>query len=629
MKILFVTQWFEPEPSIKNMLFIRELAARGHDVQVLTGFPNYPGGKLYPGYRIRPWVREEMEGIKVLRVALYPSHDKSGSRRVLNYLSFAVSAAVIGSALIRKPDVMYVYHPPMTVGLAATVIGFFRKTPFVIDIQDLWPDTVAASGMLSNSLALRILGSVCNFVYRRARRITVLSPGFKQTLVDRGVPPEKVDVIYNWCDENAMSPKGGPVIRLGTPGHFSVLFAGIMGFAQDIESVLLAARICQTTTPDVEFLFMGGGVDRPRLEHLAEEMGLENVTFLQPRPMHEMGAVFMGIDALLVHLKDDPLFRITIPSKTQAYLAAGKPILMGVRGDAANLIERSQSGVICEPGNPESIAEAVKQLVSAGPERLAAMGRSGRAFYETELSISRGVEDFSRVFKEAARCTHAPQPRQRGWRLWIKILFDRSVALCGLVVLSPLLIGVSIVVAFSMGRPVIFRQKRPGHRGKPFELLKFRTMTEHRNASGKSMADEMRLTRVGRFLRTASLDEVPQLWNVLRGDLSLVGPRPLLMEYLSRYSPAEARRHDVVPGITGWAQVNGRNQLAWEDKFALDAWYVDNWSLKLDAQILIMTLISVVKREGIAKSGHATMPTFQGSRTLHDDAKDSIERSRS
>lgn len=609
MKILIFTQWFDPEPTFKGFLFARELAALGHQVQVLTGFPNYPGGKVYPGYRIRPWTRDQIDGIEILRVALYPSHNKSGIYRVCNYLSFALSATVIGSALVRKPDVMYVYHPPITVGFASVVIGFFRRTPFVIDIQDLWPDTVAASGMMSNGVALRILGNLCRFVYRRAQRITVLSPGFEQKLVDRGVSQDKIHVIYNWCDEAAMRPKGESVAPVGRPDRFSILFAGNMGFAQDIDSVLRTAQICRTTTPEAEFLFMGGGVDRPRLERLAEEMRLENVRFLQPRPMHEMGDVFMGVDALLVHLKDDPLFRITIPSKTQAYLAAGKPILMGVRGDAADLVERSQSGVICEPGNPQSIAEAVRELANAGPERLAAMGQRGMEFYERELSIARGVENFARVFEAVGRMPSL-QHRQRGWRLWIKTLFDRGVAFCGLIVLSPLLIGVSIVVALSMRWPVLFRQQRPGRFGKPFELFKFRTMSERRDTNGELMPDEFRLTRVGRFLRATSLDELAQLWNVLRGDLSLVGPRPLLMEYLPRYSPEQARRHDVVPGITGWAQVNGRNLLSWEEKFSLDLWYVDNWTLTLDLRILAVTLWRVIRREGISSQGHATMPTF-------------------
>jgi lipopolysaccharide/colanic/teichoic acid biosynthesis glycosyltransferase/glycosyltransferase involved in cell wall biosynthesis len=612
MKILILTQWFEPESTFKGLLFAKELAARGHEVQVLTGYPNYPGGVLYPGYRIRPWMRETLDGIDVLRVALYPSHDNSGLHRAFNYLSFSLSAAVFGTALIRKPDVIYVYHPPITVGLAAAVIGIFRRTPFVYDIQDLWPDTVAASGMMTNRAALGLLGWACKFVYRRANHITVLSPGFKETLVNRGVPPEKVDVIYNWCDEASMAPHDGPRMQLAETGRFCILFAGMMGRAQGIESVLNAAQICRTTAPSAEFIFIGGGVDRSRLESMAGQMELSNVRFLPLQPMSAMGNILADADALLVHLKDDPLFRITIPSKTQAYLVAGKPIIMGVRGDAADLVRRSNSGVFCEPGNPQSIADAVKELVDSGVERLTAMGRSGRAFYDCELSLSRGVSKFEGVFNAIVLAAQSRRTRQCGLRLFAKAVFDRSLALCGLIILSPVIIGLGVLVSLSMGRPVLFSQRRPGRFGKPFMLHKFRTMSDRCDASGKLLPDAERLTRVGRFLRTSSLDELPQLWNVLRGDISLVGPRPLLMEYLPRYSLEQARRHLVMPGITGWAQINGRNALSWDEKFALDLWYVNQWSLKLDALILLKTVVSVLKSTGIASPGHATMPGFMG-----------------
>ena len=610
MKILILTQWFEPEPTFKGLLFARELAARGHEVEVLTGFPNYPGGKVYPGYRIRLWAHDQMEGIHILRVALYPSHNKSGLHRALNYLSFALSAAVIGSALIRKPDVMYVYHPPMTVGFAAAVIGVLRRTPFIIDIQDLWPDTVASTGMMSNSAAIGLLGSLCKFVYHRASHITVLSPGFRKAIVKRGVATTKMTVIYNWCDETVLKSTQLPATRLGGADRFCLLFAGTMGLAQGLESVLLAAQICQAAVPAAEFLFIGGGVDRPRLERMAKDMRLDNVRFFPRQPMQAMGSILSGADALIVHLKDDSLFRITIPSKTQAYMAAGKPILMGVRGDAADLVNQSQCGVLCEPGNPQSIANAVKELVDAGPERLAGMGGRGRAFYDSKLSVTIGTEEFDRVFKMVVASTLGKRHRQSGWRLWIKKLIDRSAALCGLVVLSPVLILVSALVWVSVGRPIFFRQQRPGRLAVPFSLLKFRTMTDRRDLSGNLLPDADRLTRVGRLLRSTSFDEWPQLWNVLRGDISLVGPRPLLMEYLPRYSPEQARRHDVMPGITGWAQINGRNSLTWEEKFSSDTWYVENWSLRLDLRILAMTLWRVVRREGISSHGHATMPTF-------------------
>jgi lipopolysaccharide/colanic/teichoic acid biosynthesis glycosyltransferase len=164
-----------------------------------------------------------------------------------------------------------------------------------------------------------------------------------------------------------------------------------------------------------------------------------------------------------------------------------------------------------------------------------------------------------------------------------------------------------------LGKPVLFRQVRPGLNGKPFVMYKFRTMTEERDAEGRLLPDEKRLTPFGCFLREYSLDELPEFFNVLRGEMSLVGPRPLRMEYLDRYTPEQARRHEVKPGITGWAQVNGRNALPWEEKFKLDVWYVDNWTIWLDLKILWLTLVKVLRREGISAHGHATMPEFKGS----------------
>jgi glycosyltransferase involved in cell wall biosynthesis len=401
MRILILSQWFDPEPTFKGLLFARELAARGHDVEVLTGFPNYPGGDVYPGYRIRPWVREQIDGVSILRVALYPSHDKSAVRRALNYTSFAISAAFIGTALIRKPDVVYVYHPPATVAFAAMVIGFCRRAPFVYDIQDLWPDTVAASGMMSSPAAFNLLAKWCNFVYRRARHIVVLSPGFKQQLAHRGVRPAKIDVIYNWCADTTIQPTvPAPdlVSTLGLSGYFNVMFAGTMGTAQALDSVLDAAALCPDTLPNVQFVFVGAGVERDRLEKKAGDLGLTNVRFLPRQPMSAMGAVLGLADVLLVHLKDHPLFSITIPSKTQAYMASGKPILMAVRGDAAQLVTQSGGGLVCEPENPRSIADTVARLAGMSPEERRSMGEAGKRFYDEQLSLKTGVTKFEALF---------------------------------------------------------------------------------------------------------------------------------------------------------------------------------------------------------------------------------------
>lgn len=209
--------------------------------------------------------------------------------------------------------------------------------------------------------------------------------------------------------------------------------------------------------------------------------------------------------------------------------------------------------------------------------------------------------------------------RQEGAYLAAKRAIDRTLAGALLVTLSPVMAATALAIRVSMGSPVLFRQQRPGLRGRPFELVKFRTMTDARDASGAPLPDGRRLTRVGQFIRSTSLDELPQLWNVVRGEMSLVGPRPLLMEYLSRYTSEQARRHDVLPGITGWTQINGRNALQWEAKFALDVWYVDHWSLWLDAKILALTAARLLDRSGISQEGHATMPVFMGTAAAGQD----------
>jgi sugar transferase EpsL len=193
-----------------------------------------------------------------------------------------------------------------------------------------------------------------------------------------------------------------------------------------------------------------------------------------------------------------------------------------------------------------------------------------------------------------------------------KRILDIFLTVLAILILSPLFLIVAILVAINFGTPIIFRQQRPGYKGKPFWVYKFRSMTNAHDAQDNLLPDRQRITRLGKFLRSYSLDELPELFNILRGEMSLVGPRPLLMQYLERYSPEQARRHDVLPGMTGWAQINGRNVLTWKDKFILDVWYVDHWSFGLDIKIILLTIGKVLRREGINQPGQATAEEFMG-----------------
>jgi colanic acid biosynthesis glycosyl transferase WcaI len=401
MRILLLTQWFQPEPNFKGLPLAIALRESGHDVEVLTGFPNYPGGKLYQGYRLKLWQRETMDGITVNRAVLYPSHDQSAIRRIFNYASFAVSSLIL-SFWIKRPDVVYVYCPPMTAAAGALALRMFRKVPYVIDVQDLWPDTLASTGMVRSGLVMRLVGAWSAFAMRHAAALVVLSPGFKRRLLERHVQCP-IHVIPNWAPpEIEEQAKALPPKVASNETTLNILFAGNMGKAQALETVIGAAQRLIRDAPMIRFTLIGGGVDAEALRAASHAAGTENMVFLTPRPVTEMGSVFADADALLVHLRDDPLFSITIPSKTQAYLAMGRPILMGVRGDAADMVEAAGAGLTFTPENAESLADAAIALLMMSDEARAAMGYAASKYYRQHLAFEHGVRSLEKVLVTAA-----------------------------------------------------------------------------------------------------------------------------------------------------------------------------------------------------------------------------------
>lgn len=405
-RVLLLTQWFDPEPTFKGMVFARELVRQGFEVEVLTGFPNYPGGKVYPGYKVKLLQRESIDGVQVTRVPLYPNHDQSAIKRILNYASFAASSLIYGLFMARRPDVIYAYHPPLTVGIAASFIRFFRRIPVVYDIQDMWPDTLRATGMIRNLKALSVVAAICKWVYRQMDHLVVLSPGFKRLLVQRGVPESKVEVIYNWADEAALTAAQGKLPEaFPGPEQFRVLFAGNMGKAQALDSLLDAAVLLQARRSRVSFVMLGGGVEVNRLKQRALELQLRNVVFVPAVSMSEVGSLLKAADALLVHLRKDPLFEITIPSKTQAYMAVGKPLLMAVSGDAAELVVDAESGMVAEPENAEALAAVAEALAVLPAQALSEMGQRAAQYYQAHLSVKTGVIKFGAIFRRLAAAT--------------------------------------------------------------------------------------------------------------------------------------------------------------------------------------------------------------------------------
>lgn len=318
---------------------------------------------------------------------------------------------------------------------------------------------------------------------------------------------------------------------------------------------------------------------------------------------------FVSDTAPYYHLMDVvalPTYREGFPGVPLEAGAAAKPVVTTNATGALDSVVDGVTGLITPVADSRALAVALEQILR-DPAAAERMGLAGRERVMQNFSREVVVNALLREYEELMQSSATV--RQRGWRRSVKRSLDFVVALVGLIFLSPMLLVVASLVLLTMGKPIFFRQQRPGKNRVPFTLLKFRTMRNDSSSRGVA-ADEERLTGLGRFLRASSLDELPQLWNVLRGELSLVGPRPLLMEYLERYTPEQRRRQDVMPGITGWAQINGRNTLSWTEKFRLDVWYVDHWSLRLDLLILAKTLWRVINRDGIAQPGHATMPEF-------------------
>lgn len=401
-RVLYLSQWFPPENGAVGLQVAQALRARGYEVEALTGFPNYPTGKLAPGYRLAPYRREVMDGVVVHRVFLYPSHDRSSLGRALNYVSFFLSALIFCVLNGRRYDAIYVYHPPILPALAAALSGYVTRRPFIVEVQDLWPDSIATSGMNGTSTVARILGPVCRFVYRRAAIVLGQSEGMTKRLVERGAEARKTAAVFNWADEEAARANGlYPIDTLNFKGRFNFVYAGNLGAVQALEVLIEAARIAAETEPRIQLTLIGEGTERTRLEALVRDSGADCVRILDGVPIAQVGDVLSAADVLVVHLKDDPLFEITIPSKTQFYLAMGKPVLIAVRGEAARIVEDAGAGVGVAPGDSAAAAAVMIRMARTPQAELKAMGARGRAAYDARFSFAASLDQRAALIARA------------------------------------------------------------------------------------------------------------------------------------------------------------------------------------------------------------------------------------
>ncbi|SCL32743.1 Glycosyltransferase involved in cell wall bisynthesis [Micromonospora nigra] len=408
-RVTLVSQFFPPEPVPIPLGLTRCLRRLGFAVDVLTGVPNYPTGTVHPGYSHRRRTVDGLDGVRVLRTPLHPSHDRSTVGRVANYLSWAASSTLLGSPLLRTADVALVYSSPATAACAALTARLRWGTPYVLMVMDLWPDSVFATGFLTHGPARRAaqatLGRFTDLTYRWADHVTVPSPGLRDTLVARGVPAGKVSVVYNWADEKIMQPaepEPGFRARLGlTPDDFVVMYGGNHGPAQGLD-VAIDAMDGLRDLPDVHLVLVGDGVSRNALRSRADQLGLRTVHFVDQVTPERMVAVSAAADIQLVCLADEPLFRITMPSKVQTIFACGQPVLSCAPGDAARAVRDADAGFTSPPGDPARLAETVRLAHATPRARLRAMGRAGHDHYRLHMSESANARLLADLLAEAA-----------------------------------------------------------------------------------------------------------------------------------------------------------------------------------------------------------------------------------
>lgn len=381
MKILYVTQHFPPETGAaqgRAYNMSTYLTRFGHEVTVLTGFPNYPTGVVPPEYRGRKFMRETLDGVNVVRTFLVPDTKKNALVRVSNYTSFMISSVLRG-VFLPKPDLVFATVPPLPVGVSGYVLSRRFHVPFVLEMRDLWVDFAGVLGEVRQPRLLDYAKRVERFLLEKAKRVVVVTHGYKEWLVRTGLPAGKIGVVTNGVDPDVFQP--GPKqnwVRdeLGLENKFVVTYAGNMGLAQQLDTVIRAAKELEAD-PRIRFLLVGEGVERSRLQALAHELRLTNVTFVPQQPKNRVIDFLSASDALVVILKNEPLFRITIPSKLFDCMAIGRPILVGVDGEARRIVEEAGAGLFFNPDDPTHLARAVKYFVEH-PESAAICGCNAR-----------------------------------------------------------------------------------------------------------------------------------------------------------------------------------------------------------------------------------------------------------
>lgn len=398
MKILIISQYFWPEGFLIND-FALSLRDRNHEVEILTGLPNYPSGRFFKGYSFKGPYYEDYHGIPVWRSPLVPRGKANGWRLALNYLSFAVFSCVWGMLFCRKKfDVILVFEvSPVTVGIPARMMKALTRAKLFFWVQDLWPESLSATGAVHSKPIISCVGEMTRWIYKGCDLILMQSKAFRSSILNYGADNNRIRYFPNYVDDHfqvVTLTEDAPEHDL-MPDGFRVMFAGNIGEAQDFETILKAAELTMPN-PEIQWLIVGDGRRRHWVERQIRERGLIHVHLLGYHPAERMPTFFSLADVMLVSLKDDPIFSMTIPSKIQAYLACGKPVLASLGGEGTRIIEEAKAGLTVPAESPEKLADSVLKMATMSPEHLKTMGGNARTYYEKYFSRTSLLDEFER-----------------------------------------------------------------------------------------------------------------------------------------------------------------------------------------------------------------------------------------
>lgn len=545
-----------------------------------------------------------------------PAFGKNGAR---GFSGRFANAAMFKIWSIADVDAVVTTDRPIRLLPLTALFAFWRGIPMILDVMHGAPKSAPMTASFGEKCQ-RVLERL---FYRRgiatSKRITTVTPALKDDLIAEGIADSKVTVSLLGCDTQTPAPDDlPPRIAQLLPNNGQqpfVVFAGTMPQGRGLERAI--DIIAEMAGEPLSFLFCGDGPGRAALEAAARIKGFlgTSVIFTGAVSRKELQAVLRFSIAALADCSPDARGGFLFDA-----LAAGKPVLLLGHGWQRDLVEGRGAGMSLPTNAPAAAARELTDFLTDA-DGLRRAGQQAAALAAGRFNLERVCTEFRNLLQE----TIAADPREAVMRrrtLRAKRALDITASLAGLIVLSPLFLVLMIAVWIRMGGPVFFTQQRTGLHGRFFKIIKFRTMTAGKGADGKLLDDGARLTPLGKFLRRTSLDELPELINVLAGDMSLVGPRPLLPEYLPYYDAEQRRRHELKPGLTGWAQVNGRNAVSWEERFKLDVWYVDHVSFALDLKILMKTVWVALRGSGISANDHVTMPRFDEVMAKRQGAED-------